>query len=126
MKLLADIKKEEGLSVLLITHDLALVSQNTDDVAVMYSGRIVETAPNEEFFSNPKHPYTKALLNSLPSNSNNELKVISGQPPLLSEIISGCRFNPRCDYVTENCKTCIPELRCINDSHKSACHLNSI
>ncbi|MDE6138365.1 MAG: ABC transporter ATP-binding protein, partial [Candidatus Gastranaerophilales bacterium] len=86
MNLLNDIKTNNGTSILLITHDLALVSENTDDIAVMYAGRIVEKAPSKEFFENPNHPYSKALLNSLPSNRGEKLETIKGQPPTLSQV----------------------------------------
>lgn len=125
MRLLNDIKINNGTSILLITHDLALVSENADDIAVMYAGRIVEKAPSEEFFSHPNHPYSKALLKSLPSNRGQKLETISGQPPTLSQIIKGCTFNPRCEFCMEICKQEIPELKNISQIHKSACFLNS-
>ena len=125
MKLLNEIKINNETSILLITHDLALVSENADEIAVMYSGRIVETAPNSEFFNNPQHPYSKALLKSLPSNRGNKLETIQGQPPSLSQKIDGCKFHPRCNYCMEICTKEIPELKNITPAHKSACFLNS-
>ena len=125
MKLLNEIKINNETSILLITHDLALVSENADEIAVMYSGRIVENAPNSEFFNNPQHPYSKALLKSLPSNRRNKLETIQGQPPSLSQKIDGCKFHPRCNYCMEICTKEIPELKNITPVHKSACFLNS-
>ncbi len=125
MKLLNEIKINNETSILLITHDLALVSENADEIAVMYSGRIVENAPNYEFFNNPQHPYSKALLKSLPSNRGNKLETIQGQPPSLSQKIDGCKFHPRCNYCMEICTKEIPELKNITPAHKSACFLNS-
>jgi oligopeptide/dipeptide ABC transporter ATP-binding protein len=121
MKLLNEIKKENNTSILLITHDLALVSENSDNIAVMYSGRIVETAPNNEFFTNPRHPYSNALLKSLPSNKGTKLKTIQGQPPTLSQKITGCKFNPRCEFCIEICKNEVPKLKNITTKHKYAC-----
>ena len=125
MNLLNDIKTNNGTSILLITHDLALVSENTDDIAVMYAGRIVEKAPSKEFFSNPNHPYSKALLKSLPSNRGEKLETIQGQPPTLSQVIDGCKFNPRCEFCMDICTQQIPDLKNISQTHKSACFLNS-
>ena len=125
MNLLNDIKTNNGTSILLITHDLALVSENTDDIAVMYAGRIVEQAPSKEFFSSPNHPYSKALLKSLPSNRGEKLETIQGQPPTLSQVIEGCKFNPRCEFCMDICTQQIPDLKNISQTHKSACFLNS-
>lgn len=125
MNLLNDIKTNNGTSILLITHDLALVSENTDDIAVMYAGRIVEQAPSKEFFSSPNHPYSKALLKSLPSNRGEKLETIQGQPPTLSQVIDGCKFNPRCEFCMDICTQQLPELKNISKTHKSACFLNS-
>ena len=125
MNLLNEIKTNKETSILLITHDLALVSENTDDIAVMYAGRIVEKAPSKEFFSNPNHPYSKALLKSLPSNRDQKLETIQGQPPTLSQIIDGCKFNPRCEFCMDICTQQIPTLENITQTHKSACFLNN-
>lgn len=125
MKLLNDIKINQGTSILLITHDLALVSENADDIAVMYAGRIVENTSGEEFFKNPNHPYSKALLSSLPSFGAEKLKTVKGQPPSLSQVIDGCKFHPRCDFCMEVCTNNIPELENIGQNHFSACFLNN-
>lgn len=125
MKLLNEIKTKTDTAILLITHDLALVGENADHVSVMYAGRIVETAPAKEFFRKPNHPYSIALLNSLPSGESKKLKTISGQPPSIQQDISGCRFHPRCEKCMENiCVTEIPPLYDLGKSHYSACFLN--
>ena len=121
MSLLKDIQKNKNTSILLITHDLALVGENSDNVSVMYAGRIVETAPSKEFFANPKHPYTQALLRSLPSNKNSKLETIQGQPPTILQDISGCRFHPRCEKCIEICTEKIPTLDNIAENHCCAC-----
>ena len=126
MKLLEEIKKNTGTSILLITHDLALVGENADDIAVMYSGRIVERAPAGEFFQNTNHPYSLALLNSIPSRRGEKLKTIQGQPPNIRENILGCRFHPRCGSCFEPCKNEIPSYFAVGENHQSACFLNSV
>lgn len=123
MTLLNDIKNNQNTAILLITHDLALVKENADTIAVMYAGRIVEQAPSEEFFKNPVHPYSKALLNSLPSNKSTKLSTIKGQPPAITQKLDGCKFHPRCEYCMNICRNTIPQLKNINESHKTACHL---
>lgn len=126
MKLLNEIKQNNNTSILLITHDLALVSENSENIAVMYSGRIVEYASNTEFFSNPNHPYSKALLRAIPSNRISRLQTIKGQPPNLSSEITGCRFNSRCDFCTPKCTQNVPDLIEISANHHSACFLNTV
>lgn len=125
MNLLQEIKINKKTSILLITHDLALVRENSDNIAVMYAGRIVESASNKEFFKNPNHPYSKALLKSIPSNRGEKLETIKGQPPALSQIIDGCKFHPRCDFCMEICTQKVPLLENISQCHKSACFLNN-
>lgn len=124
MHLLKEIKLNNNTAILLITHDLALVRENTDDIIVMYAGRVVEQATNEKFFQNPNHPYSKALLKSIPSNRGTKLETIKGQPPALSQKITGCKFHPRCDFCMDICTKNIPHLINIEDNHKSACFLN--
>lgn len=124
MKILNDIKTEIGTSIILITHDLELVGENADEISVMYSGRIVEHAPTEIFFKNPNHPYSKALLKSRPSKKEEKLAIIEGQPPSIQEIITGCKFHPRCPYAMPVCTDVVPPLKEIKSNHFSACHLN--
>ena len=125
MKLLSDIKQNYGTSILLITHDLALVSQYADEVSVMYSGRIVENAPTNEFFNNTNHPYSIGLLKSLPQNTSKKIYTIKGQPPSINDDIAGCRFHSRCKFNIPNlCNRKIPALKKIAPEHCSACFLN--
>lgn len=124
MDILANIKKELGTSILLITHDLALVKDCADEISVMYSGRIVETAKIKEFFKNPNHPYSKALLKAVPSQKGEQLAIIQGQPPSIQQEITGCKFHPRCEFAFDICPKVVPELKKIKAKHLSACHLN--
>ena len=122
MEILREIKKQENLSVILITHDLGIVAQNADKVAVMYAGRIVEYAPVKELFKNPKHPYTKALLNVILDINTEKVETIEGQPPSIENNISGCPFHPRCAQCMEICVTENPPKRTI-DGSVVCCHL---
>lgn len=124
MELLDNIKKELQTSILLITHDLALVGESADEISVMYAGRIVENAPVKEFFENTNHPYSKALLKALPSNKGEKLAMIKGQPPSIQQIITGCKFHPRCDFAMPTCSDICPQLKEISPEHLSACLLN--
>lgn len=126
MDLINEIKKEYGTTVLLISHDLALVSNYADNISIMYAGHIVEEAPSEVFFKNPIHPYSNALLNSLPTrNPALRLKTIDGAPPSIQEEISGCKFHPRCEFCDKNiCTTNEPILKEKEMNHFSACLIN--
>lgn len=123
MKLLDNIKKELDTSILLITHDLALVEDCADEVSVMYSGRVVENAPVEEFFKHTKHPYSKALLKAIPAKKGEKLEIIEGQPPSIHQEIFGCKFNPRCQFALPVCTAEIPDFKEIRSNHFCACHL---
>lgn len=125
MDILGNIKREIGTSIILITHDLELVRENADVISVMYSGRIVETAPTEEFFTNTNHPYSKALLKSRPNKKGEKLALIKGQPPSIQQEISGCKFHPRCEYAFSACPKKVPELIEISPKHFCACYLNN-
>ncbi len=122
MKLLKKIKENTNASILLITHDLALVEECADEVSVMYAGRIVEHAIAQEFFANPKHPYSKALLGSLPNEKNERIKTIKGQPPSINQEIAGCKFNPRCEKVLQICTEKVPDLKEIASGHYCSCY----
>ena len=124
MKILDNIKKEIGTSILLITHDLALVEDCADMISVMYAGKIMENAATKDFFKNPKNPYSKALLKSLPSNKGEKLATIEGQPPTIQQNIEGCKFNPRCEFAMDICANEIPQLMEITPDHYCACHLD--
>lgn len=123
MDLLDEIKKEFRTTILMISHDLALVSNYADSVSVMYSGHIVEEAPAKAFFKKPMHPYSIALLNSLPSkNPALKLKTIEGAPPSIQEEILGCKFHPRCDLCKLGlCDSVEPKLAEKEIYHYSAC-----
>ena len=123
MDLILDIKNELNTTVILISHDLALVSNYTDTVTVMSSGHVVEQAGVNNFFKSPKHPYSIALLNSLPNtNPALKLKTITGAPPSIQERISGCKFHPRCDFYEPGlCNIEYPVLKEKSSEHFSAC-----
>jgi len=124
MALLRDLRAEYRMAVVLITHDLALVAEEADRVAVMYAGNIVETGPVAEVFANPKHPYTKGLLNSVPLNARrgDELKSIGGTPPDLHAIPDGCVYQERCPLARDICATTRPALDSVGSGRKAACH----
>jgi oligopeptide transport system ATP-binding protein len=124
MALLKSLRSEYDMAVVLITHDLALVAEEADRVAVMYAGNIVETGSVAEVFANPKHPYTKGLLNSVPVDAERgaELKSIGGAPPDLHSIPEGCVYQARCPLARELCRTQRPTLQSVGTRQKSACH----
>ncbi len=112
-----------GRSLVLITHNLAVVSETCDRVAVMYGGKIQEIAPREKLFGNPRHPYTQGLLNSLPSVVfSKRLKPIPGNVPDAANFPSGCKFRTRCEFATELCAQQEPELEEISPAHWVRCH----
>ena len=112
LDLLKQLQKEQGLGMLLITHDLAVVAGMAHRVALMYAGQIIEVAKAEDFFANPKHPYARALLRALPDarRRGQALQAIPGTVPVLTQEFAGCRFAPRCDRVMAHCATVLPEL----------------
>lgn len=115
--------RSKGKSILLITHDLGIVSEICDRVYVMYLGKIIESAQTQDLLKNPKHPYTKGLLNSLPSIHKQTLTPIKGQPPNISSIPSGCSFHPRCEFVFDKCNSESPELYACGSNHFFRCFL---
>jgi len=123
LELLNELQRELNMSVLLITHDLGVVAETCDRVAVMYAGKIVESAPVEALFDRPKHPYTHGLFRSLPTlgERKEQLAVIPGAVPSPLDFPSGCRFRTRCWMAQEVCKE-EPLLREIEAKHLSACH----
>jgi peptide/nickel transport system ATP-binding protein len=125
MNLLKRIKLEYGTSVILITHDLSLIAEIADRVAIMYAGKVVEQGLSEQVYENPAHPYTKALLGSIPRlhGELKELTFIPGAPPDLSNPPSGCRFHPRCPYAFELCKSEEPPIVEIEGGHFVSCWL---
>ena len=128
LDLLRTIRKESGTAIILITHDLGMVAEIADKIVVMYAGRIVEEADVLSLFDAPTHPYTRGLLNSLPSPEHRveELTPIRGQPPDLSRIPPGCSFAPRCDYCFEPCTKDDPPFREIGPDHRSRCWLEQV
>ncbi|HEY9867683.1 MAG TPA: ABC transporter ATP-binding protein [Candidatus Obscuribacterales bacterium] len=123
LDLLRGIRKEQGMSILLITHDLGVVAEMCDFVAVMYAGSIVEYATVLDLFQRPKHPYTVGLLNSLPRPGTQRLVPIEGQPPSLIDLPPGCRFADRCPLVEPRCRTAIPPLEEKTRGHFARCVL---
>jgi len=128
MELLAGLQKKLGLAVLLITHDLGVVAEFCERIIVMYTGRIVEEAPVKELFANPAHPYTRGLLQSLPTVSKagpgSRLPTIKGMVPSLNALPSGCKFNPRCPDVMEICLGNEPALMMVEPNHTGRCYLH--
>ena len=125
MELLAGLQKETGMSLILITHDLGVVAETADRVAVMYAGRIVETGSVKNVLSNPAHPYTSGLLHSMPQaqRKGQPLQPIFGSPPNLAQIPSGCTFHPRCPEALEYCRDDSPNLKKVASGHFAECHL---
>lgn len=121
LELLDRLKEEYGLTVLLITHDLGIVRQHSERVAVMYRGKIMEIAETERLFLNPLHPYTVGLLHSLPEIRGRVLKPIPGSIPSIKVAQEGCLFKDRCEKVIEECKRFEPELREIEEGHFVRC-----
>ncbi|MFE3072597.1 ABC transporter ATP-binding protein [Streptomyces sp. NPDC059247] len=131
MDLLAELQQEYNMGLILITHDLGVVADVADKIAVMYAGRIVEQAPVHELYGRPAHPYTRGLLDSIPrlDQKGQELYAIKGLPPNLLKVPTGCAFNPRCPKADDICRTEIPALVPVTEQdgadlpgRKSACH----
>lgn len=123
LDLLKRLQRDTGLAILLITHDLGVVANMADEVAVMYAGVLVERAPRAEFFAHPRHPYTRKLFRSMPSHSKRgePLEIIAGQVPSLRQSFAGCRFADRCDEVEPRCRETTPAWTQLGMSHVS-CH----
>ncbi|MFE2284057.1 ABC transporter ATP-binding protein [Streptomyces sp. NPDC059443] len=123
MDLLAELQRELNMGLILITHDLGVVADVADKIAVMYAGRIVEAAPVHEIYAAPAHPYTRGLLDSIPrlDQKGQELYAIKGLPPNLLAIPPGCAFNPRCPMAQAVCRTDVPPLAEVGPDRSSAC-----
>jgi len=105
------LQQELGLTVIIVTHDISIMSEMSNRIAVMYAGRIAEIGPTKDILSDPKHPYTKALLSAIPDiGKRDRIKGIPGSPPNLVSPPSGCRFNPRCAYAFDRCRVEMPDL----------------
>ncbi|MDD3238295.1 MAG: ABC transporter ATP-binding protein [Candidatus Gastranaerophilales bacterium] len=123
MELLKEIQNKYQTSIILISHDLGLVCENSNKIAVMYAGSVVEYATNSELFKAPKHPYTKSLLKSLPDLHTTNLETIKGQPPSIRDEIIGCPFAERCNQKLEKCTKQKPPLHQINQDSATSCWL---
>jgi oligopeptide transport system ATP-binding protein len=123
MDLLAELKAERHMGLILITHDLGVVAEVADRIAVMYAGRIVENADVHTLYSNPCHPYTRALLESIPrvDTKGTQLRAITGLPPNLTRIPPGCPFHPRCPMAVDVCHDVVPPLELLPGGRSSAC-----
>ncbi|MFP3988128.1 ABC transporter ATP-binding protein [Streptomyces sp. E11-3] len=131
MSLLAELQREFHMGLILITHDLGVVADVADKIAVMYAGRIVETAPVHELYKRPAHPYTRGLLDSIPrlDQKGQELYAIEGLPPNMAQVPTGCAFHPRCPMAQDICRTEVPPLHPVRErdgselvGRGSACH----
>ena len=126
INLMIELRQKFDLTMMFISHDLGVVEYISDRVAIMYLGRIVEIADTEEVFKNPHHPYTKALLESIPQIGEKDLvkkDLLEGDIPSPINPPSGCTFHTRCPYAQEICSQECPQMRDVNDKHKVACHL---
>lgn len=123
LNLLKDIQQETGMAIIFITHDFGIVAKMCDRVAVMYAGRIVELGSVRDIFNKPSHPYTEALLASVPKMEEDvdRLFAIEGQPPLLHDLPVGCSFADRCPYVMDRCREEFPPEFPVDEGHYSAC-----
>ena len=124
LRLLDDLQERLGMAILFITHDLGVIAENADDVAVMYASKIVEKTDTAELFARPLHPYTVGLFRSIPKlgEKRDALDVIPGNVPNPIEFPAGCKFHPRCSMAQDVCKTDEPDLREIHPGHLAACH----
>ncbi len=122
-EVLDDLQEKYGMSIILITHDLGVVAGTCDRVAVAYGGRIVERASVDDLFENPRHPYTRGLMRSLPTlrGEMDRLVPVKGDVPNLAALPSGCSFHPRCPHATDACREYDPELRSVEPNREAAC-----
>ncbi|MHB8594437.1 MAG: ABC transporter ATP-binding protein, partial [Acidimicrobiales bacterium] len=124
LDLLAAAQHERDMGMILVTHDLGVVASRTDEIAVMYAGRIVEQATTGDLFAHTRMPYTEALMRSIPrlkDPSHTRLRAIPGRPPDLAGKLSGCPFAPRCPYAQDRCRTEAPPMRTAGPAHRFAC-----
>ena len=120
------LKNNYDLTIMFISHDMNVIRHIADRVVIMYLGKIVEIGTNEQIFTNSKHPYTKALLNSVPSLNKKQDFVLTGDIPSPTNLPNGCSFHTRCQYCTDKCKVEEPALKKINANHEAACFLNDM
>jgi oligopeptide/dipeptide ABC transporter ATP-binding protein len=124
LELMQGLQRELGMAIILITHDLGVIAETCNDVVVMYAGRIAEAGPVQDIFSRPSHPYTRGLLDSIPTLDKprkTRLNVIEGMVPGLKDLPAGCRFQNRCPYRIDLCAT-QPPLEEVSSGHETACH----
>jgi len=124
LELMKNLTRQLGVAMIIITHNLGVVARYADRVNVMYAGKIIESGNAEQIYHNPKHPYTLALLQSVPRfdhTRGQKLKPVGGQPPDLTKLDDGCSFRPRCTFATERCGQARPELEEVEPGHISAC-----
>jgi oligopeptide/dipeptide ABC transporter ATP-binding protein len=123
LKLILKLRNDLGMSVLLVTHDIGVIAQTCDRVAVMYAGKIVESGTTAQVVSRPAHPYTRALLAALPAHTRrgDPLRPIDGEPPNLAAPPAGCRFHPRCMFAIAACRAVVPAPIEVEAGHGSAC-----
>jgi len=124
METLGRVQQELGAAVILVGHDMGLMAQFVDRLGIMYAGRLVEVAPIARMITNARHPYTRALIDALPSLEHRDaLKGIPGLAPLLRDLPQGCAFHPRCALATDRCRSERPEVRTMGEGETVACHL---
>ena len=126
LELLKELQQATGMAIIFITHDISIVGDLCDELAVFYGGIVVETGPKDQVFDNPAHPYTEALLQAVPSlgDTRDRLRTIPGEPPFAADIPTGCPFHPRCDYAMETCQTgAPPPVFLSGDSRRVRCWL---
>jgi oligopeptide/dipeptide ABC transporter ATP-binding protein len=128
LRLLENLREELGLSVLLITHDLGVMSSLTDRVAVMYAGRIVERGERGNVLARSRHPYTRGLLDALPHAEDGQgaLRALPGSPPAIGQLPSGCAFHPRCAWAQEQCRALVPALEQVGADQYIACPVDPL
>ena len=123
IQLLKEIQKEKKSTIILITHDLGVHANLAKRIGILYAGKLVEESSAEKILKNPKHPYTKFLINSLPSlDKKNDIESIPGRPPSLNNPPTGCRFHTRCPIAENKCKEVDPDIFDLHDDHRVACH----
>jgi oligopeptide transport system ATP-binding protein len=125
MDLMGQLQSDFGMGIILITHDLGVVAGSCEDTLVLYGGRVMETGPTQQLFSEPTHPYTRGLLRAVPrlGTKHAQLATIPGNPPNMLQPPVGCAFSPRCDFATDRCKTFKPILTKFAQDRSRACHL---
>lgn len=128
LDLIYRLKEEHGTSMILITHDLGIVAENCDDVAIVYAGEIVEAGTKEHIFNETAHPYTEGLFGALPdmASGKEKLKPILGLPPNPADMPKGCKFHPRCPYASEKCSTETPPFQEVSPGHFCRCFLDHV